>query len=80
MKQRIDFVCGELEQLDLPVSLVSARELRTVIIEETTLFDKEVLPGTGKTVAFPPLMVSRYWTYTQELSTRIEDELSPLKW
>jgi hypothetical protein len=76
MKERIDFVCTELERLDLPVSLVSARELRTVILNETTIFDKELPPGTEQSIAFPTLTVKRFWSYTEELSTRIEDELS----
>jgi len=75
MKERVSFLCDELERLDFPTSLISARELRTIIFEETEVFDKEVPPGTPRSIAFPSLVASRYFSFTQELSRHLEYEL-----
>lgn len=76
MKEQIDFICAELERLDLPVSLVGAKELRAIIWDETEPFDREDAPGMGRSVSFPPLVASRYWNYIRDLSTQVEIELS----
>jgi len=75
MKDGIDFICAELERLELQMSLISASELRSVIYEGA----KEM--GSGQSdpetaMWFMPLVFARYKNYADDLVTRLTDELS----
>lgn len=75
IKNNIDFVCSELERMDLKFSLDSARQLHTIIHNEATARTTEPLP-TGDWMVFPPLAAGRYRHASTELVNRFRVELS----
>lgn len=75
IKDKIDFICAELDRADLAISLVSARQLHKIIHNEVTVRTTEQLPP-GEWTIFPPLAAGRYQNFSKELASVIKTELS----
>ena len=78
IKDKIDFICNELERIDLPISLISARSLQNIIHNDVEEKDIENFPR-GKLVCFSLNSTGRFKNYSKELLIRVEDELSTKK-
>ena len=75
MKDDIDLICAELGRLELPNSLASSMELRTIIYDEAQEQTDNRVPS-GRSMRFVPLTFARYQKYAEYLVTRLKDELS----
>jgi hypothetical protein len=75
LKQKIDYVCAELNRLGLLFALSSANELRNIIHNEcsrgTTV---DGAPGTY--TIFAPLAFGRYLHYSADMVNRFKDEIA----
>lgn len=71
-KNLIDYVCNELERLDLPLSLVSAHDVRNVIYNGPTVLSEE-------SIVFSATSTSHYQRYFEDLFFRFKDEVSAKK-
>lgn len=78
IKDKIDYICHELERLDFVVSFASAKELRNIIYNEVEEKTGRPFPP-GRWIVFPPLSFDRYQNYCKELVTRFKDEGSAKK-
>jgi hypothetical protein len=78
IKDKIKFICMELERISLPTSLVSARILYDIIYDEVEEQDSEQTPW-GKLVVFPAMAFARYRTHASALVNRFHDEMSAKK-
>jgi hypothetical protein len=84
IKANVDFVCGELERLELVTSLASAKELKKIIHTEVIIRTPAEMPSmppeaagfAGNWAFFDTLVVGRYQNYAGELVNRFKDELS----
>ena len=76
IKEKIEYICSELECIDLSASLVTARTIRDILNSEIEI--KENLPvSMGERLAFfSPMVLSKYQNYTKDIVTRFKDELS----
>jgi len=83
IKNNIDFICSELEKLELASSLASAKNLKSVIYNEVTIKPAAEMPIapearalSGEWAVWEPMTLGRYKNYAKDLVNRFSDELS----
>lgn len=79
IKQRIEYACAELERLALASALVSARQLKAIILDEVKPYQGQG-PRLGPEFAegalfFSALALGRYKTFSVQMQDRVRDEL-----
>jgi len=83
IKNNIDFICSELEKLELASSLASAKNLKSVIYNEVTIQAAAEMPIapearalSGEWAVLGADDPRRYKNYAKDLVNRFSDELS----